>query len=72
VGRAAGGRFGVEFLDVDLRDRYHESCERARGLGLYRQNYCGCLFSDLERSERRASRALAKAAKERTTGRAGA
>ena len=61
VGQKAGERFGVEFRFADLRGRYGESCERAREFGLYRQNYCGCRFSALERAERRAGRAVAKA-----------
>jgi len=60
VGREAGGRFGVAFRFADLRESYGESCERARELGLYRQNYCGCRFSQLERAERRAARAIGK------------
>jgi len=58
-GRALGQRLGVEFLFADLREKYPASCDRARELGLYRQNYCGCLFSGLERAQRRASRSLA-------------
>ena len=60
AGRAAGDRFGVAFRFADLRESYGESCGRARELGLYRQNYCGCRFSELERAERRAARAIAK------------
>ncbi len=61
LGEQVGSRLGVEFRSVDLRGRYAESCERSRRLELYRQNYCGCVFSSLERAERRTRRALAKA-----------
>jgi predicted adenine nucleotide alpha hydrolase (AANH) superfamily ATPase len=44
-GRRAARATGVEFLFVDLRDRYHESIEASRRLGLYRQRYCGCVPS---------------------------
>jgi len=44
-GRRAGREMGVEFLYVDLRDRYRESIEASRQLGLYRQRYCGCVPS---------------------------
>ena len=60
IGRKAGAEFGVGFRYADLRGRYGESTERARELGLYRQNYCGCIFSALERAERRARRAIGK------------
>ncbi len=61
IGRQVGERHGVEFRFADLRGSYGESIERAREMGLYRQNYCGCQFSALERAERRAGRAIGKA-----------
>jgi hypothetical protein len=61
LGRTIGERLGLVFRFADLRDRYQESRERARQLGLYCQRYCGCLFSGLEGARRRATRALAKA-----------
>jgi hypothetical protein len=63
AGEEAGRRLDVRFSLEDLRSRYPESCERSRELDLYRQNYCGCIFSALERSERRSRRAVAKALK---------
>ncbi len=41
----AGG--GVEFLPVDFKKNggFLKSVERARELGMYRQDYCGCEFS---------------------------
>ena len=61
IGGEMGAAEGVEFRFADLRGAYPKSCERARELDLYRQNYCGCLFSALERAERRALRAVEKA-----------
>jgi predicted adenine nucleotide alpha hydrolase (AANH) superfamily ATPase len=61
VGERAARRHGVAFRFADLRDRYPESCERAREHDLYRQSYCGCAFSALERGERRSRRAIASA-----------
>ncbi len=60
TGEAAGEKYGVRFEFVDLRKKHRESLERARSLGLYCQNYCGCMFSDLERSAARALRAVRK------------
>lgn len=60
VGANAAEQFGVEFRSPDLRHKYPESCQRSRELGLYRQNYCGCLFSQLERGERRSNRFVSK------------
>jgi len=61
VGESAAASAGVQFVLADLREHYHTGAERARELGLYRQNYCGCLFSALERAERRAGRVIQKA-----------
>ena len=61
IGVRAGEAAGVEFQFVDLRSLYPKSCQRARELDLYRQNYCGCMFSALERAERRVRRAIDKA-----------
>jgi len=61
IGMGAGEAAGVEFQFVDLRNAYPKSCERAKELDLYRQNYCGCVFSGLERAERRTRRAAKKA-----------
>jgi len=61
IGERAGAKHGVQFRFVDLRHRHDESRGRAESLGLYRQNYCGCMFSDLERSQARASRAISRA-----------
>lgn len=61
IGQAAGGECGAAFAFADLVGKYGESCQRSRALGLYRQNYCGCQFSELERRERRARRALGRA-----------
>jgi predicted adenine nucleotide alpha hydrolase (AANH) superfamily ATPase len=58
VGERAAKAAGVRFLYADLREHYHTTAQRARELDLYRQNYCGCAFSLLERAERRARRAI--------------
>ncbi|MDA3937384.1 MAG: epoxyqueuosine reductase QueH [Actinomycetota bacterium] len=66
-GRRAAAQAGVEYLHYDFRERYADATRRSRELGMYRQNYCGCLLSEIEadadRTRRRAERAAAKAAK---------
>ncbi|MDI6709755.1 MAG: epoxyqueuosine reductase QueH [Bacillota bacterium] len=49
VGEAAGREFGVAFLYHDFREGFKEATQRSRDLGMYRQQYCGCLFSEYER-----------------------
>lgn len=45
---------GVEYLHYDFRDRYRRSVELSRGFGMYRQAYCGCVFSERDRYLKRA------------------
>ena len=47
AGEEAGRMAGVAFLAADFKkqDGFRKSCERARGAGMYRQDYCGCEFS---------------------------
>jgi predicted adenine nucleotide alpha hydrolase (AANH) superfamily ATPase len=52
-GQEAAGRHGVEFVYEDLRPGFRRSVDESRRLGLYRQGYCGCLFSEKERYEKR-------------------
>ena len=40
---------GIEFLYADLRKRYSDSRHRTKPLNLYRQQYCGCIYSEWER-----------------------
>lgn len=45
AGEAAAKRHGIKFLVRDFRDGYREGQEMAREDGLYRQKYCGCIYS---------------------------
>ncbi len=49
VGRDIAAREGIEFLDPDLISGYGKSVQMSKELGLYRQKYCGCLYSEWER-----------------------
>jgi len=48
VGREAGARAGVRFVDADWR-ALHGTGEAPKGLRVHRQQYCGCVFSEFER-----------------------
>ncbi|MEW6082540.1 MAG: epoxyqueuosine reductase QueH [Bacillota bacterium] len=39
----------TRFIYRDFRPLYRESTLKSRGMGLYRQEYCGCVFSEAER-----------------------
>ena len=47
IGDEMGERFGVRYLTSDFKKRngYKRSCELSVQYGLYRQDYCGCIYS---------------------------
>lgn len=47
IGREVAGRFGLRFLEADLKkkDGFKKSIILSKKYGLYRQNYCGCVYS---------------------------
>ncbi len=57
IGKEAGESCGVPFLPSDFKKKngYLRSCEISREYGMYRQDYCGCIFSAKERERRKQS-----------------
>ena len=51
LGAELGAQYGVRFLPSEFRkkDGYKRSLELSAQYGLYRQDYCGCVFSKEER-----------------------
>ena len=49
LGKLASEAYGVPFIYRDFRPLFREGQRIARDLGLYRQKYCGCIFSEEER-----------------------
>jgi predicted adenine nucleotide alpha hydrolase (AANH) superfamily ATPase len=47
IGRQFGKSFGVRFLEADFKkkDGFKKSVDLSRSRGLYRQDYCGCVYS---------------------------
>lgn len=47
IGLAAGEKYGVKYLVADFKKKngYLRSLELSKAYDLYRQDYCGCLFS---------------------------
>ncbi len=46
-------KYNVGYLHRDFSVRFREGQEKARKLGLYMQNYCGCIFSEEDRYKKR-------------------
>ena len=61
LGEQIAAEEGAHFLNSDFKKRggYLRSTQLSRDMGLYRQDYCGCVFSRLEK-ERRQGAALEK------------
>ncbi len=51
IGNRLGDEYGVRYLESDFKkkDGYKRSVELSKKEGMYRQDYCGCVYSKLER-----------------------
>jgi epoxyqueuosine reductase len=49
IAQDAAKRYGVPFHYEDFRSGWKQGQEAATQLGLYRQQYCGCIYSEKER-----------------------
>ena len=51
IGEEFSEKYGIKFLNGDFKkkNRYLRSTEISREYELYRQDYCGCVFSKMER-----------------------
>ncbi|MBQ3574406.1 MAG: epoxyqueuosine reductase QueH [Clostridia bacterium] len=51
LGGALAEEYGVKYLFSDFKKKegYKRSCALSQEYGLYRQDYCGCVFSKMER-----------------------
>jgi epoxyqueuosine reductase len=49
IGESVGKTLGVPFYYHDFREGWKEGIETSKRLGMYRQHYCGCIYSEKER-----------------------
>jgi epoxyqueuosine reductase len=49
AGLEMGERYRVDFYYQDFRTGWEEGIQESKILGLYRQPYCGCIFSERDR-----------------------
>ena len=54
IGAALSAETGVPYLFSDFKKKngYKRSCELSAQYGLYRKDYCGCIYSRMERDRR--------------------
>lgn len=55
IGREMGKRYSMPFYLEDFRPGYRSNINLSKELGLYRQKYCGCIFSKNERENQKSS-----------------
>lgn len=58
IGQDEGARYGVKYLVSDFKKKngYKRSCELSEQYGLYRQDYCGCVYSKEARERQKAEK----------------
>lgn len=58
IGEEAGEKYGVRFLPSEFRKKggYLRSIQLSKQYSLYRQDYCGCIYSKIEAENRRKDR----------------
>lgn len=49
MGTAIGEKIGVPFLYYDFREGYRKGVQISKEQNMYRQQYCGCIFSEWDR-----------------------
>lgn len=49
IGREMASENGVEFYYEDFRRGWREGIVESKAMGLYRQQYCGCIYSERDR-----------------------
>lgn len=48
-GNEMSDKYNIEFFGEDFRQGYRDGTKTSKELGLYRQKYCGCIYSEMER-----------------------
>ncbi len=63
IGKELAAQYKVAYLCSDFKKKngYRRSCQLSEQYGLYRQDYCGCIYSKQESEARKAAKAAAKA-----------
>lgn len=49
MGEAVGKAVGIPFYYHDFRGGWKEGIDESKRLGMYRQQYCGCIYSEKDR-----------------------
>jgi predicted adenine nucleotide alpha hydrolase (AANH) superfamily ATPase len=64
MGFSIGNKYGLDFIYRDFRKGWQPGIDMSIEMGIYRQPYCGCIYSEQERYARRAEKLHRKLANE--------
>jgi predicted adenine nucleotide alpha hydrolase (AANH) superfamily ATPase len=56
IGQTVAQEVGIPFYYEDFRTGWQEGVQTSKSLGIYRQQYCGCIYSEKERYYRSSDR----------------
>lgn len=56
IGRAVAGELGLSFFYEDFRTGWQAGIDGSKAMGLFRQRYCGCIYSRIERNRGKGKR----------------
>jgi len=62
-------KYGLEFLYRDFREGWQQGIDGAIAMDLYRQPYCGCIYSEQERYDKKLRKRLRRARQKDGAGR---
>ncbi|WP_320042760.1 epoxyqueuosine reductase QueH [uncultured Desulfobacter sp.] len=49
IGQNLAKQYGLKFIYQDFREGWKQGIESSKSLGMYRQQYCGCIYSEKDR-----------------------
>ncbi|MEN8200231.1 MAG: epoxyqueuosine reductase QueH [Thermodesulfobacteriota bacterium] len=67
IGEKMAEKYGLQFYYDDFRVGWQEGIDRAVAMDLYRQPYCGCIYSEQERYDKKLQKKLRKERRQEET-----
>jgi len=64
TGKGLAAKYNVRFYEKDFRPWFNDALALSKELRLYRQKYCGCLFSEQEREQAIRAKELSRGKRE--------
>ncbi len=58
IGKTIAKKYGIEFYYEDFREGWQEGIDKSIAMDLYRQPYCGCIYSEQERYDKKLQKKL--------------